>query len=219
MRRLPVSLALLAAVTVAVLAPGSACAQGYYRANRYAPSNFGMMNTSTWTMGGFGMSRPSFAMPNLNPYGVNAGTLTAGSPVPLGAVPLLPGIPIAGNTLPGTAAFPAPTTFGTLPAAPLPGSGYLAPPAVFGNPGEAEAAAPPTPGGAEMPATGGYVGTLPGTPFTGTPIAGSSVAPLIPATAPSLVGSRPSYVGPYSAPQYQSSFFDPLRRVYGPSRD
>jgi hypothetical protein len=216
---------LLAAVIA--LAPGTASAQQFSRPNYYTPSNIGnspLRANYYYSPSNIGNSplRPSFGMPAPPAYNANLyGPPGPGTPLPVGqagtiANPLAPAnlaaqpaAPAAAEEVPAqpSAVSPAPSPF-ALPGEEVPAGGNpAAPPA--GAPG-AEGLAPAV--------TASALGT-----YAVSPAGFAYAAPyaLTTAARPSYYEgyygrpAAPAYGSAYTAPQYQSSFYAPLRRVYG----
>jgi hypothetical protein len=230
------SLSLLAAASVIALAPGAAPAQQLSRPNYYTPSNYGNgpSRPSYYMPSNYGnaLTRGSYGMPNIpNPYGQGYnGTIGPATPVPVGQLSAVgrdfalsgPG----GTPLPTPVTGPAPTPpVGTLapgtipvPAEEVPAEGTpAAPPA-----GTAEAPPAGTPGAEALAPTitASALGTV-AVPPSG--IAGAAAPYALPTKPrPSYyegysggASLAPAYGSRYSGPQYQSSFYEPLRRVFG----
>jgi hypothetical protein len=170
-------LSFVAAATAIALLCGPASAQsyrGYSRVGSYVPGNFGMTRVTGYSASNFGMMRANafgptnFGNPGANnPYGAYAGA-TPGTPVPVGSLSSLPGVPFGPAMFPSSvSSFPAGTPQGvtgnqaTLPGGvPQPAVGNLATqPNVPAE--QIPGAEAPFPGGAPQPPPGSE-GAFPG---------------------------------------------------------
>jgi hypothetical protein len=228
-------------VLAVALVPGMASAQMYR--SYYTPSNFGNPTYRYYTPSNFG-NPPfrNFGNPSATPI-ITApntpGWLNAGTTVPVNALSMLPGIPISnlGNALvnPAAAIIPAgPPVAGPqvgFPAGTPQTGAFVTPPT------EESLTTPP----AETSTPGVTTGGIPaGTPAVGTygmsvntsgyGISALAKTPTAPPFAPPSAATQPSSVGypptvkttyapPYAAPQVHSTFYAPLRRVYGSSNN
>ncbi|HKI35878.1 MAG TPA: hypothetical protein VKA46_28740 [Gemmataceae bacterium] len=211
----------------------------------YHPSNFGMQHVTGYTPSNYGNPGASPLGANNFGSATAGSSIPLGSAVSLPGTPLgggfgtsAAGIPSATNPGNLPAGMPNPGNYATpLNGAFTPGAGE--PPG--GTPAEGVPA--PTAGVGTGPGTGsiaaGTITALPGNAFTtvgpsASPFVSPNTAsmPLAPAFTPASSSywgnpsgtsiyspysafTRTTYVPTYSAPQYQSSFYAPLRRVYG----
>jgi hypothetical protein len=227
MRSLLLPLALGTAAVIAALAPGTASAQQNgtsSRPNPYAPSRYGTPDGRLYTLGN--SRTPDGSHYTLRSYGTpdgshttpsNYGTLNPGTPIPIGALLSLPGIPATGNA----GSLPADTA--SLGNTPQVSAGTLNPAQVLaGLPSEANpTAGAPSAGNPALPVDAITMPAGFGALSGGISLANSSPTPFAPFSGYSTYSSpfgayqaTPGYGSFTPAAPPQSSFNAALRRVF-----
>jgi hypothetical protein len=229
-----------AAATVALLAgpAGAQSYRGYTRSGGYVPGNYGMTRPTGYSPSNYGMMRTSGYTPSNygNPGAsvpINAAynsAATPGTPVPVGALTTLPGTPLG---------YLSPWSVSSFPAVPAPTAGTQAtypgavpsqvatelatPPPATAQPPTAEQVTPPTttPAPTEGANAAPAVAAPPPPVNMGSVLSSPYTTPTVTTTAnPFAAGSyNPTaargFATVYATPEYQSSFYAPLARVYG----